>query len=234
MDFSSPAAVRLRALGQRLGVLRPLVRMYRHIFRSTYEERFDRALHDAIRGGDTVWDVGANVGLYTERFAAKVGVRGCVLAFEPSSRNLVRLHERLPAARTVVVCPVGLGAERKAVSLYINEADDGTTDGLVARSPGAVTHQVEIRRGDDYLAEYPPQVIKIDVEGFELEVVQGLHDTLRSPNLRAILIEVHFQTLNQRGLPGAPAQIVQMLCDAGFAVAWVDPSHLVARRMQSG
>ena len=232
MDFSSPAALRLRAIGQRLGVLPPLVRAYRRLAGKGYEERFDRALTQAIRPGDCVWDVGANVGLYTERFADQVTDQGRVLAFEPSPRNIRQLTTRFATRPTVVLCPVGLGATAGTIDFYVNEADDlGTTDSLFARGPNAVTHPVEVRVGDDYLAAHPPQVIKIDVEGFEPEVLAGLSRTLRSPTLRAVLIEVHFSVLNQRGLPEAPRRLVEILTAAGLRVTWVDASHLVAERI---
>ena len=59
----------------------------------TYEARFMRALNARVRPGDVVWDIGANVGMYTQQFAHAVGRSGRVIAFEPaptkrSSRTL--------------------------------------------------------------------------------------------------------------------------------------------------
>ena len=100
-------------------------------------------------------------------------------------------------------------------------------------SPGTISVRVE--RGDDLISTGAcpiPNVIKIDIEGFELEALQGLDSTLSRPELQAVFIEVHFQKLNQRGLTDAPRQIAQMLNAKGFSVTWCDPSHIAATRPQ--
>jgi hypothetical protein len=68
------------------------------------------------------------------------------------------------------------------------------------------------------------------VEGFELEAVRGMRKTLASPDLRSVLIEVHFAILSDRGIEGAPAELATLLKDAGLAVPWVDASHLIGTR----
>ena len=57
-----------------------------------YEEKFDIAMQDAIASGMVVFDIGANIGLYSERFAKLVGTKGHIYAFEPitSSANKIR------------------------------------------------------------------------------------------------------------------------------------------------
>ena len=99
------------------------------------------------------------------------------------------------------------------------------------RTNGSV--EVEVSTGDHcvmFRSVNPPDVIKIDTEGFELEVIRGLHRTLRRPNLRALFVEVHFGQLKDRGLAKAPAKIEVLLETAGFRCNWADASHIVARR----
>lgn len=230
MDFSGHAAMRLRTLGRRLGILPPLVRAYRRLSGANYEQRFDDALMRSIRNGDMIWDVGANLGLYTRRFAAAAGPQGRVVAFEPSPGNLRVLRELLALDGAVTVMPVALSDRPGMATLYLNGDDQGVTDSLVPRTPDAIAHEVPVRCGDDFLELGVPNVIKIDVEGFELEVLRGMPSVLASCDLRSVLIEVHFGILNDRGLPDAPAGIVGLLSSAGFEVSWVDSSHLVAQR----
>jgi len=230
VDFSGQTALRLRSFGRKFGIFPPLVRAFRKLSGSRYEERFDAALLDAVRAGDTVWDIGANVGLYTDKFLRQVGPTGRVVAFEPSPRNAGGLQTRFNNVSQVTVCPVALAEQSGVATFFVNGDAGGTTDSLVERSAGAVAHQVAVHRGDEYFATFPPSVIKIDVEGFELEVLRGMPAVLSSPGLRSVLIEVHFSILSDRLLASAPAQLVGLLREAGLTISWADSSHLVGAR----
>jgi hypothetical protein len=75
--------------------------------------------------------------------------------------------------------------------------------------------------------------MKIDVEGFEDEVLEGMPRVLADPRLRAIFLEVHFKLLEQRGKAEAPIHIERMLQSLGFNTRWFkDRSHLQALRYQ--
>jgi FkbM family methyltransferase len=220
----------LRSLGRRLGIVPPLVRAFRKLAGSRYEGRFEAALVSAIRSGDTVWDIGANVGLYTEKFTRRVGLSGHVVAFEPSPRNIETLRARFADTDLVTIYPVALADESGTATFYANGDSDGTTDSLVGRTADAIPHQVEVHRGDDFLRGFPPNVIKIDVEGFELEVLRGLPEVLMSPGLRSVMIEVHFGILCDRGSPDSPAKLAALLRQAGLRTSWIDFSHLAGER----
>jgi Methyltransferase FkbM domain len=75
-----------------------------------------------------------------------------------------------------------------------------------------------------------PNIIKIDVEGHELEVLLGLSAALRAPRLRSVFVKVHFAILQQRGMRAAPRQIEQTLIAKGFRISWSAPSHMQAVR----
>ena len=84
MDYSGKLAMCVRNIGRELHVLRPVLNAYKRISPNAYEHKFHSALLAAIKPGDNVWDVGANVGFYTQLFADVVGPDGKVIAFEPS------------------------------------------------------------------------------------------------------------------------------------------------------
>src|SRR5215831_838089 len=71
-----------------------------------YEMAFQRAVLSEVREADCIWDVGANVGVYTTKFATKVGAKGRVFAFEPSAINRVRLEAVIEGMRNITVVPL--------------------------------------------------------------------------------------------------------------------------------
>ena len=75
-----------------------------------------------------------------------------------------------------------------------------------------------------------PNVIKIDVEGHEGAVMDGMYSLLPDRRLRCIGIEVHFGLLDERGESAKPKQMEHTLLQHGFRVRWTDPSHLLAVR----
>ena len=73
--------------------------------------------------------------------------------------------------------------------------------------------------------------MKIDVEGFEDEVLAGMSRTLADHQQRAIFPGIHFALLEQRGKPMAPMHIEHKLQALGFQTSWFrDRSHLKALR----
>jgi FkbM family methyltransferase len=230
MDYSSGWALRLRRAGQRLGVLRPVVRAYRGIARHNYEQAFDSEMMRSIRPGDTVWDIGANEGYYTTRFAEAVGASGRVVAFEPSPPSITILRGKCGDATNVEIVAAAVGAAEATLSFYSSESGSSVTDGFMRRDATDTVTTVAVHPGDAFLAAHPPAIIKVDVEGFELDVLRGMADVLRSPRLRHLFVEVHFLASVQRGEPDAPGKITALLREAGHTYRWIDASHLMTSR----
>ena len=199
-----------------------------------YEESFRRAMFRCIRTGDCIWDVGANIGYYSELFAAAVGPSGKVISFEPSRGCATMLEARArdhAAGASWQIAPIALSDVDGEAWLSVQAGEAAPGNQLVScDGPSAVA--VRTARADSLLAVgySPPAVVKIDVEGFEGEVLDGMRSVLRLASLRAVCIEVHFRKLNERRKEREPARIVQLLRSHGFAVKWVDRSHLVAQR----
>lgn len=199
-----------------------------------YEESFRAAMFECICPGDCVWDVGANVGLYSELFAAAVGPSGQVISFEPSLECVAIIEERRqssPAGASWEVIAGALSDEDGDAWLSVADGCTAARNHLASRA-GASTVPVRTYRADSIVAagNTAPAVIKIDVEGFEGEVFDGMTSVLNLPSLRALCVEVHFRALNERGKPHEPTRLVQLVEAHNFTVKWTDVSHFVARR----
>lgn len=157
------------------------------------EELFLRSLDYR---GKTVYDVGANVGATTLFFSRQVGEGGTVVAFEPNPEVLpvLRRHLELNRCANVRVCPVAAGSVAEASRLRVpRDARGAGTLGRTIAGPHLVEHEVRQVRLDDYAAEQrlpPPDLVKVDTEGFETQCLLGLEETLarRRP---ALFLEVH-------------------------------------------
>jgi len=184
---------------------------------------------------DLVWDIGANIGVYSVIFAKIIGTSGQVVCFEPESKSRLRLSENIQINElgNVHIVPIALG-----------DHNDDSAELSVSVPPASGTHRIGITSGnnvemviiitgDDALKRYnleQPNIIKIDVEGYEEKVLLGMPGILGSADLRAILCEIHFRIFSEMQDSDAPARIVSLLKRNGFKTTWLDFSHLLAFR----
>lgn len=222
--------LRARDIGRSLGVNSYLARLVQD---KAYEARFETAVISALRPGDVIWDIGANVGLYSVKFAERVGPDGQVVAFEPSPVNFERMRAAIAGHGNITGHNLGLGEVSATMAFQQGSDDLGATSRVIEAGPeNGIT--VHIRTGaqliDDHVAP-APTILKIDVEGYEGEVLAGFGDKLGCASLRMIAVEVHFGILRDRGLADAPRAIEALLVGHGYTLSWPDSSHLVATRV---
>ncbi len=140
-------------------------------------------LLDLIRPGDTVVDVGANLGTHTLAFARAAGAAGRVIAFEPqpAMAELLRENVRQNAAGQVVIREMALGAERaRRPWPRIELAVEGNFGGfgiLREAVPSSGGHEASVGPLDDEALDRV-DLVKIDVEGMELDVLEGARRTI--------------------------------------------------------
>ena len=197
-----------------------------------YEARFSEALLEQVGPDSTVWDIGANVGHYVRAFMGRGA--GKVVCFEPAPGAVAELQRLFSADERIIIVPVALAETNGTACFPVDGASvTNSIDGNNVLVGQTLTINVPVRRADDIVGELGlpvPNVIKVDVEGFEYEVLRGMATLLANPALKALLVEVHFRRLHERGLDHAPAEIVSVLRKAGFTIRWIDLSHLAATR----
>lgn len=175
----------------------------------------------ALRPGDLFVDVGANVGSYTI-LAAGVSGAQCI-ALEPVPATFVGLLDnvRLNDLAARVEChnvAAGNAAGTLAFTTDLDTCNHATSDG---ESSGN-TLQVPVTTLDTLLQAVQPTLIKIDVEGFETRVIEGAGQTLRSPSLLAVLME-----LNGSGARYGfdETRLHEQMLSFGFESAAYDPTR---------
>lgn len=149
-------------------------------------------LGSLIRPGMTVIDVGANLGLYTVLLSRLVGPEGRVLAFEPDPALFADLREscRRNGCTNVEPHNVALGSRRDRLVLKKMAFNSGDNH-LGAGGGTAFRHEISVPVVplDEFAPGLDPDIIKIDVQGWELEVLRGADKLLDSSPRCEVLLE---------------------------------------------
>ena len=157
----------------------------------TYETSRLEAFASAIQPGDCVYDIGANVGLYTLLASSMVGPAGTVYAFEPVTRNAYYLRRHL-ALNDVWNCEV-IEAAVCDTDGMLRFSARGWHDamGRLSADGELLVHSVSLDGCCfDATSFRLPNIIKIDVEGAEFLVLQGAKRILTESHAK-LFIEIH-------------------------------------------
>ncbi|WP_353635046.1 FkbM family methyltransferase [Halobacterium sp. NMX12-1] len=178
-----------------------LVRRNRQRFKSESKELRD--FLGAIKEDDVVYDVGANTGLYS-LFAAKKCPQGTVVAFEPYPPNIRVLQQDITrnGLDNVTVIKSALSDSVGEIK-FSQPNDDDIGYGSSSINTGGTREEITVptTTGDTLVADDkipPANVVKIDVEGAEPLVLDGLEQVLSAPSCRVVYCEVHLPGVSKR------------------------------------
>jgi FkbM family methyltransferase len=175
------------------------------VITGTYEPEQTAVVRSVVGAGDVVLDIGAHAGYYSLLSSLLAGPSGAVWAFEPDPRNHAALQRHLRINRRSNVSAVRAAvADVRGVARF--QAGHGSGTGKL--SPHGPV-EVEVIRLDDFCGErgIRPTVLKIDVEGAELEVLAGAPRLLERER-PAILLSTHGPELHRSA--------ISLLQDAGY------------------
>ncbi|MGA9507544.1 MAG: FkbM family methyltransferase [Candidatus Sulfotelmatobacter sp.] len=149
----------------------------------TDEPHLQRAIRDYVVAGDTVYDIGANVGYVSLSLAKRVGPKGRVIAFEPIPSSAEAFRENIELNGITNVRLLNLAASDQSGEAVIRMIENSATASLVwhRNEPSATELRVRTEAIDELVeaGEFGlPTFVKIDVEGAEGSVLQGMRDTI--------------------------------------------------------
>lgn len=188
-----------------------------------------QAFPHLCRGGNAL-DVGANIGYTASVLARTIDTGRKVFAFEPEPFNydLLRRLSAYPEFKDkIVVRQYAVGAEDGSIDLWLNDHHHGDhrviTDRFRSSHPGVPGTRIPLVSIDRFLEGNPEPVsfVKIDVQGYELPVCQGMKDTLeKNPDL-TILLEYMPSAMDALGFH--PDALISFLMDRGLKLYTVRP-----------
>lgn len=180
----------------------------RQIYLGSFERHETRWVRRWLKPGGTFVDVGANVGYFTLLASSLVGPTGRVRACEPSLYAFQRLEATLRdnAISQARVFNFALAEKPGTLNLYFTSPTvTNHTPSMVAQE-GARSVPVPVRPLDECLEEWGLErvdILKIDVEGFEPQVLAGARKALATGRIRAILCEFNDHWLRKNGSSAA-------------------------------
>lgn len=184
-----------------------------------YEPTEQALFQRVVKQGDTVIDIGANIGYFTVHFSRLVGDAGQVHAFEPDTENAELLTKNIEenSCTNVQANAIALSNTSGVAELYLSE-DECVDHRLYPTGDGRAHIEVQTTTLDEYCKNIsaPINFIKMDIQGAESLAFSGMTKVLRdNPSLK-LLTEFWPYGLNASGSSGEA--YVEMLLDAGFAL----------------
>tara|TARA_Y100000741_G_C18247319_1_gene555997 strand:- start:683 stop:1561 length:879 start_codon:yes stop_codon:yes gene_type:complete len=171
------------------------------------EEDVKEEFSQNINEGDTVIDVGANIGEYTLLGAKLAGDKGLVISVEPDHNTVKSLKENiiLNDFKNCLVLEKAVGDKVEMKSLY-KESEEGVIgylDSHIVNKELKKHSEIEVTTIDEIISSKNLSLVnllKIDVEGFEYEVLLGCNDALKKNKIKKIIIELHPKYLKYKGI----------------------------------
>ena len=168
------------------------------------------------RDGDTVLDVGANIGTIALTASGIVGSVGKVYAIEPHPRTFVSLKSNIALNKRTNIHAINVALGAHSGTILFSDSDDSQS--AVIHHPCELQSQfleVPVRRMDDLpLGKIPITLLKIDVEGYEKLVLEGGLETLVCTSY--IYLEAYDRFFARYGY--ACIQLWELLREHGFQV----------------
>lgn len=175
---------------------------FRLLWDGAHDGHVLRWLLSEVKTGELVWDVGANIGDMALFLAKEARAR--VEAFEPSPAVFRRLADNAQRNPGLAVIPraMGLSDHDGLVRFYASAERGNAGVGSLGHAANTVDEGIEVRvaRGDSLIAagEAVPRVVKMDIEGFEPEALQGMSELLKAGRT-LVCVESSGYRLRERG-----------------------------------
>jgi FkbM family methyltransferase len=175
-----------------------------------------------LKKGDVFVDVGANIGLMSMIASNAVGESGKVISIEPNPSTALIFKKNIAAnsLSNVLLVNKAIGSTPGKALIYPNWHINRGGASLIRKGESEEGIEVEVKTLDSVLDEFnlTPTLIKIDVEGFELEVLKSARKLFNSNRLPTLIIELSSERETAGGEVGEIIQFIKGLSKYRFYV----------------
>jgi FkbM family methyltransferase len=197
-----------------------------------WEPHVTEVFRRLVRPGDVVVDVGAHIGYYTLLASRLVGGDGHVYAFEPTPARFAELRTNLELNGVTNVTALELAAGAANATATLFEAPRANTSASTIAPRAALESfaesdvprwQVKVTRAADHIASEHRshvRVMKVDVEGAEIDALRGLEQLMSGDAPVAVLVEI-----SPRWSEESPTPFLERLCARHALTPWLVPNE---------
>lgn len=161
-----------------------------------FEENEIAFLKKYLKPGDTFFDVGANIGLFSLNATDLIKPNGKIFAFEPTPETFKRLESNISLNHIENIKPINIGISDHEGKLNFNISNSGydawNSFAKIDKLENGSSIEVNVKSLDQFIRENAvdlPSLIKIDVEGWEKFVILGAQHLLNQSNAPVLMIE---------------------------------------------
>ncbi len=181
------------------------------------EKKATEIMLDFIEPDDVILELGANIGYYVCMESKILSDKGHIYAVEPGPENVALLKGNIALndVRNIDIFNMAMSNEQGTAKLYMGPACN--LHSLVDRTdrPDREYVEVETDSVDHFLeGKKPITFLRMDVEGYETIIFEGMIQTLASPSLKKLFIEIHPMVIELEAMQ----TFFNQLLDAGFEV----------------
>lgn len=195
-----------------------------------------RWMEEYIKQGDTVFDIGANVGAYTLIMSKLVGDKGMVYAYEPNWPNFHQLNKNIilnNSQKNTMALNIALSSEKSIDVFNYQDLEFGSSLHTFGQPVDFVGNEFtpEVQQYvlgysvDDFIKDFklkPVNHIKLDVDGHEAQIIKGARKTLKDETCRSLMAELNEKFPQDR-------EVIDFLKSIGFNVVsrTANPSQFI-------
>lgn len=161
-------------------------------YTGTYEKGSLYVMKSILKQGDVFIDIGANIGLMSIFAATIVKDEGKVIAFEPNpvTREIFWKNVNLNSFSNIEISPFAIGSKNESAIIYDRWDSNRGSASLIKPNVESGSYSIQTIKLVDYVGiKKKIRLIKIDVEGFELEVLRGANEILMPSDSPILIVE---------------------------------------------
>jgi FkbM family methyltransferase len=168
-----------------------------------YEQETTLFFRNYLKKGDTVYDIGANIGYFTLEFARLIGTTGKVLCFEPHPEifEVLTNNVRRNGYKNIRLHNVACSESNSKQRLYFSSENEGNHK-IIENEKSSQSVDIQAVRLDSIITLNPPSLIKMDIEGAELLALKGIGDDFLAKSKVDFVIEYHPYEMSFFGVEG--------------------------------